>query len=116
MERINVYVLQPTQVAKGKHHMDQRAPKVVLPIKVTRMVHPASDMEGEQTGATFHKIPATIPAGSNGPHRGSCDTDTVADTVLMRSGLSNTASKFSLPRGSSWHEVQPYRETEGHAW
>ena len=69
--RVNVYVLQPTQVAKGKHHMDQRAPKVVLPVKVTRMMHPASDMEGEQTGATFHKIPATIPAGSNGPHRGS---------------------------------------------
>ena len=37
-------------------------------------------MEGEQTGATFHKIPATIPAGSNGPHRGSCDTDTDTDT------------------------------------
>ena len=81
MERVNVYVLQPTQVAKGQHHRDQRAPKVVVPDQVAHMMHPASDMEGEQTGATFHKIPATIPAGSNGPHRGSCDTDTVADTV-----------------------------------
>ena len=49
VERRNVYVLQPTQVAKGKHHNDQRAPKVVLPDKVTHVMHPASDMEGEQT-------------------------------------------------------------------
>ena len=86
MERINVYVLQPTQVAKGKHHNDQRAPKVVLPDQVAHMMHPASDMEGEQTGATFHKIPATIPAGSNGPHRGSCDTDTDTDINIEAHG------------------------------
>ena len=77
---MNVCVLQPAQEAKGKHHNDQRTPKVVVPDKVTHMMQPASDMEVEQTGATFHKIPATIPAGSNGPHRGSWDTDTDTDT------------------------------------
>ena len=49
VEHVNVYVLQPTEVAKGKHHNDHRAPKEVLPDKVTHMMHPASDMEGEQT-------------------------------------------------------------------
>ena len=49
MERVNVRVLQPTHVAKGKHHNDQEAPKVVVPDKVTHMMHPACDMEGEQT-------------------------------------------------------------------
>ena len=49
VERVNVYGLQPTHEAKGKHHNDQRAPKMVLPEKVTHMMHPASDMEGEQT-------------------------------------------------------------------
>ena len=78
-------MLQPTQVAKGQHHRDQRAPKVVVPDQVAHMMHPASDMEGEQTGATFHKIPATIPAGSNGPHRGSCDTDTDTEIGTLES-------------------------------
>ena len=49
MEHIDVRVLQPTQEAKGKHHKDQRAPKVVLPAKVRLMTQPASHMEGEPT-------------------------------------------------------------------